>query len=282
LGLGLSLDLDLGLSLSLGFRLRLRPRFKPKPKPRLKPMLYITFFFIILKKSIIISGKPIRIPSSLDLAAADENEPINPEEKTVKLRAEGAIPVLPPGLMQEAKEAAERRARTVTPTSFVKIPQEVTQNVVTQLPPSNDEPDSARYVFQTRKYSMPEYVRREVFPERSIPREPPKENQERSIPREVHLERNIQAIESVPRWQNASPAPYLLGRPVFTPVDEVERIRDKFNRKTESRASSVAFSREPSIPAHMTSSYHADYNREKTASPIITFRYVNKIGGSPT
>uniref|UniRef100_A0A914DB03 Uncharacterized protein n=1 Tax=Acrobeloides nanus TaxID=290746 RepID=A0A914DB03_9BILA len=218
-------------------------------------------------------GKPIRIPSSLDLAtAANENEPINPEEKTVKLRAEGAIPVLPPGLMQEAKEAAERRARTVTPTSFVKIPQEVTQNVVTQLPPSNDEPDSTRYVFQTRKYSMPEYVRREVLPERSIPREPPKENQERSIPREVHLERNVQAIESVPRWQNVSPAPYLLGRPVFTPVDEVERIRDKFNRKTESRASSVAFSREPSIPAHMTSSYHADYNREKTASPIITFR----------
>uniref|UniRef100_A0A7E4UXD2 Succinate dehydrogenase assembly factor 4, mitochondrial n=1 Tax=Panagrellus redivivus TaxID=6233 RepID=A0A7E4UXD2_PANRE len=179
----------------------------------------------------------IKIPTS-EQPKIDESKRNAPVDSP-----KGGVFVLVPGLMDAAKESAERRqrGRTVSP-------------VRSEGPQPFKQPNNIPVVTRIEPHTPtnPSSVQQFVFRPRS------------------QMTRTVQNESPSPwtvpdRQASASPTPsaFLLGNSVFKPMTEIEKMRDNFNRRCESRATSVVgtrpYSRSPSV---MSQSYHDGAVRE--------------------
>uniref|UniRef100_A0AC34GP42 Proboscipedia n=1 Tax=Panagrolaimus sp. ES5 TaxID=591445 RepID=A0AC34GP42_9BILA len=221
----------------------------------------------------------IRIPTTDTTPTKANNENTKEtKEKTMEATVKGGVSVIVPGLMDAAKESIERRkrGRTLSPENKNKI---INSGPVPYRSPS---------VFGTSTYGTTTTATAAPFNNRINtassatnnhgivtrmnaqtptsdtflfrPRSQTARNIETTTQKtsEDFFHPNNHQFQQQQRMFSTSPTPsgtFLLGQSVFKPVNEVEKIRDNFNRKCESRGASVAggYSRSPSV---MSQSYY--------------------------
>ena len=234
----------------------------------------------------------IRIPTTTNTENTTTSQKTT-HEKAQDASIKGGVSVMVPGLMDAAKESIERRRRGRTlspdtsetknasnneiwapyrsPSVFGTTPVATTattiqnrfntttsssnQGVVTRM--NAETPTSEAFLFRPRSQTA-----------RNIETTHHK-TEDYFHPDNQHYQQQKRMFSTSP-----TPSALLLGQSVFKPVIEVEKIRDNFNRKCESRAASViggGYSRSPSV---MSQSYHDGVRDYDNYTP---YRFVIKI-----
>uniref|UniRef100_A0AC35FYC4 Uncharacterized protein n=1 Tax=Panagrolaimus sp. PS1159 TaxID=55785 RepID=A0AC35FYC4_9BILA len=216
----------------------------------------------------------IRIPATSTTTNNENTKEL--KEKVIEASAiKGGVSVIVPGLMDAAKESIERRqrGRTLSPENKNKI---ISSGPTPYRSPSVfGTSSSATTINNTRMNGITTTTNHGVvtrmntqtptsdtflFRPRSQTARNIETTQKTTSEDYFHPDnRQFQNQKQQQRMFSTSPTPsgtFLLGQSVFKPVNEVEKIRDNFNRKCESRGASVAgggYSRSPSV---MSQSYH--------------------------
>ncbi|KAE9553530.1 hypothetical protein FO519_003279 [Halicephalobus sp. NKZ332] len=189
----------------------------------------------------------------------------DPPESPVK----GGVSVFVPGLMDAAKESVQRRLRLQSNSPDVKRrtasetrPASIfnatkTQTIVTPVSSYRTwRSDQVVRKVNTQQVDSPNQTQYFVFEPQRQPITKTETIQNVSPPWNAYQQQRIYQESPI------TTGSFLLGQSVFRPVSEVERIRDNFNRRSESRAQS--YSRSPSV---MSQSYHETRDQDNFSIP---------------